>query len=141
MGFRDKLTKYYQDSYLKKYGDRLTQVRGNVLSVKVEEKRILWIFYKLKAVLIVKPERSRNIVSCVYSRNKWFKKPKFMAISQGNLVIVQGLKPKKNNSKKHKDSKESITIMNILNLTTKGELYHVDGNVMKNATKVKYKYK
>ena len=141
MGFRDRLTKYYQDSYLKKYGDRLTQVRGNVLSVKVEEKKILWIFYKLKAVLILKPERSRNIVSCSYSRNRWFKRPKFIAISQGNLLIVQGLKPKKAKGKKHKDSKESISIMNILNITTKGELYHVEGDVMKNATKIKYKYK
>ena len=44
MGFKDKLAKYYTESYIKKYGDRLAQVQGNVVSVKVEEKTILWIF-------------------------------------------------------------------------------------------------
>jgi len=38
MGFKDKLQKYYADNYMKKYGDRITQAYGTVLSVKVEEK-------------------------------------------------------------------------------------------------------
>ena len=35
MGFRDKITDYYTKSYIKKYGDRLTQAQGNVLSEKI----------------------------------------------------------------------------------------------------------
>ena len=57
MGFKDKLTKYYTDSYMQKYGDRMTQFQGNVISVKVEEKCILWIFHKIQAFLIIKPEK------------------------------------------------------------------------------------
>jgi hypothetical protein len=125
MGFKEKLAKYYTDSYLKKYGDRLTQVQGNVVSVKVEEKTILWIFHKLTAVLIVRPDRSKSVVRCVYRKNRWFKKPTFMSINQGNLVIIQGLKGKK--GKKAKDNKEGIEIMNIKNLTTKKDLVYVEG--------------
>lgn len=139
MGFKEKLEKYYQDTAMKRYGDRLTQVKGNVLSVKIEEKKILWIFYKIKAVLIVRPERSKGVVTCVYKRNRWFKKPTFMSVSQGNLVIIQGLKAKK---KKSKDAvSDGIEIANVINITTKKELHHVDGDIMKKATKVQYKYK
>ena len=136
MGFREKLAKYYQDSYLKKYGDRLTQVRGNILSVKGEEKAILWIFHKIRAVLIVRPERSKGVVTCIYKKNRWFKKPAFIAISQGNLVMVQGLK-----GKKGKENRENIEILNVMNLTTKKDLFPVDGGAVKKATKVQYKYK
>lgn len=136
MGFKEKLQKYYQDSYLKKYGDRLTSVRGNVVSVKVEEKRILWIFYTIRAVLIIRPERSKNVITCIYAKRRWFKKPPFMQISQGNLLIVQGLK-----GKKGKESRESIEIMNIMNLSTKKDLIPIEGNQMKKAQKVQYKYK
>ena len=69
MGFKDKLTKYYTDSYMQKYGDRMTQFQGNVISVKVEEKCILWIFHKIQAFLIIKPERSRSIIKCRYRKN------------------------------------------------------------------------
>ena len=55
MSFKEKLTQYYTQSYLKKYGDRLTQIQGNVVSVKIEEKTILWIFHKLTATLLVRP--------------------------------------------------------------------------------------
>ena len=34
MGFKDKITKYYSDAYMGKYGDRMTSVSGTVLSVK-----------------------------------------------------------------------------------------------------------
>jgi hypothetical protein len=131
MGFRDKITKYYTQSYFKKYGERLTQLQGNVVSVKVEEKTILWIFHKLSAVLIVRPERSKNIVKCVYKRNRWFKKPAFMTISQGNLVIVQGLK-----GKKGKENREIIEIMNIKNMTTKKDLVPMEGSQVKRVQKV-----
>ena len=58
MGFKDKLQKYYADNYMKKYGDRITQAYGTVLSVKVEEKKYLWIFNVLTATIIIKPEGS-----------------------------------------------------------------------------------
>ena len=141
MGFRDKLAKYYTDSYIKKYGDRLAQVQGNVVSVKVEEKTILWVFHKITAVLIIRPERSKNVVQCVYKKNKWFKKPSFMNISQGNLLIIQGLKGKKSkNGKKPKENRETIEIMNIKNLTTKKDLIYVEGNDVKRVQKIQRKY-
>ena len=38
MGFKDKMTKYYSDAYMEKYGDRMTSVAGTILSVKTEVK-------------------------------------------------------------------------------------------------------
>jgi hypothetical protein len=122
MSFKEKLAKYYTDSYLKKYGDRLTQIQGNVVSVKVESKTILWIFHKLTATLIIRPERSKSVLKCVYKKNRWFKKPTFLAINQGNLLIVQGLK-----GKKGKENREIIEIMNIKNMTTKKDLVPMEG--------------
>lgn len=136
MGFKEKLTQYYQESYFKKNGDRLTQVRGNVLSVKIEEKSILWIFHKLKVSIVVKPDRSKNVAACVYKKNKWFKKPAFISISQGHLVIIQGLK-----GKKGKENREIIEILNVMNLTTKKDLVPVPGDEIKKAPKMQYKYK
>lgn len=127
MGFKEKLSKYYSDSYLEKNGDRLTQLQGSVISIKVEEKTILWLFHKIQAFLIIKPERSKNVIKCRYKKNKWFKKPQFMKISQGHSVIVQGLKSRKTK----KDPTEVIDIMNILNLTTKKDLVPVDHSKMK----------
>lgn len=129
MSFKEKLTEYYTQSYLKKYGDRLTQVQGNVVSVKIEEKTILWIFHKLTATLLVRPDRSKGVVKCVYKKNRWFKKPEFIQVSQGNLLIVQGLKGKK--SKKGNQSTESTTIINIRNLSTKKDLVPVEGKAGK----------
>lgn len=131
MGFREKLSKHYTEAYLQKYGDRLAQVQGNVVSVKVEEKTILWIFHKITAVLIVRPERSKSVVRCLYKKNKWFKKPEFITINQGNLVIVQGLK-----GKKGKENRESIEIMNVRNLTTKKDLIPIEGAQVKRVQKV-----
>lgn len=124
MSIREKFSKYYADTYLKRYGDRLTQVQGNVVSVKIEEKTILWIFHKLTATLIVKPDRSKTVVKCVYKKNRWFKKPGFMAINQGNLLLIQGLK-----GKKGKEDRELITILNVRNLTTKKDLVPVEGKI------------
>lgn len=123
MGFKEKMQKYYTDSYLKKYGDRLTQVQGNVISVKLEEKSILWIFHKLIATVLIKPDRSKAVIQCIYKKNRWFKKPTFMTLNQGNLVVVQGLK-----AARGKNTKEHIQIMNIRNLTTKKDLFKVEGN-------------
>ena len=124
MSFKEKLAKYYTKTYMKKYGDRITQVQGNVISVKVTEKSVLWVFHKLLVTIIVKPDRSRNVLKCVYKKNKWFKKPEFMPVYQGNLLIVQGLK-----SKKGKENKEFVQIINIRNLTTKKDLVPVEGKV------------
>jgi hypothetical protein len=126
MSIKEKFSKYYTDTYLKRYGDRLTQVQGNVVSVKIEEKTILWLFHKLTATLIIKPDRSKTVVKCYYKKNKWFKKPGFIVINQGNLLLIQGLK-----GKKGKDKRELITIMNIRNLTTKKDLIPVEGKVQR----------
>jgi hypothetical protein len=129
MGFRDALAKRYADAYLKKYGDRLTQLQGNILSVKITNKTILWIFHKLRVDLIIKPERSKAVVRCQYNKNQWFKKPSFIPVNQGNLVIVQGMKGKK--GKKGNESAESIQVINLKNLTTKKDLIPTDQKVQR----------
>lgn len=122
MSFREKMQKAYAESYVKKMGDRLTQLQGNVISVKVEKKTILWIFHKLTVTFLVKQERSKNITKCVYKRNRWFKKPLFIPLSQGNLVVIQG-----NKGVKGKSNREVITVLNIRNLSTKTDLVPMDG--------------
>ena len=71
----------------------------------------------------------RLIIKCKYKKNRWFKKPVFIQLSQGNLVIVQGLKPKKN--KKKENTSEAVEILNIRNLTTKKDLVPTDQKVQK----------
>jgi hypothetical protein len=126
MGIKEKFSKRYAESYMKKYGDRITQVQGNVISVKVEPKSILWLFHKLKVTIFVRPERSKSVVKCVFEKNKWFKKPSFITITQGNLVVVQGMK-----GKKGKEGREQIQIMNVRNLSTKKDLVPVEGKPQK----------
>lgn len=128
MGFKEKLAKYYTDSYIKKYGDRMAQLQGTVISAKVEVKTVLWIFHKLTATLIIRPDRSKAVVKCVYNKNRWFKKPEFITVTQGHNVMIQGLK-----GKKGKENRESIQIMNVLNLTTKKDLVPVDHSQIKKA--------
>lgn len=127
MGFKEKLTQYYTKSYLKKYGDRITQLQGNAVSVKITEKTILWVFHKLTVSVLVRPDRSKNIVQCIYVKNRWFKKPEFIPITQGNLLIVQGLKGLKGK----KGNSELISVMNIRNLSNKRDLVPVEGKVQK----------
>lgn len=133
MGFKEKLSKYYTDSYLEKYGDRMAQFQGSIISEKIEEKTILWIFHKLVVTLIVKPERSKQIIKCVYSKNRRFKKPAFISVKKGNNVIVQGLKSNK------EGEKEFISLNNILNLTTKQDLVPVDHSQLKKARQQQFK--
>ena len=128
MSFKEKLIKYQSEAFMKKNGDRITQVQGNAVSVKVEEKTILWIFHKLVVTILVRPDRSKSIVKCVFRRNRWFKKPEFMSISQGNLLVVQGLKP---TNKKKKTNGEAIEIMNVRNLSTKKDLVQLEGKAAK----------
>lgn len=121
MGFKDMLAKRYSDAFLKKYGDRITQVQGRILSVKETVKTILWVYHVIKVDVLVKPERSKNVTRCQYTKKQWFKKPTFMPLSQGNLVVIQGVK-----GKKGKEDSELISILNVMNLTTKQDLIPVD---------------
>lgn len=126
MGVKDKIAKKYADSYYKKYGDRITQLQGRILSVKITTKSILGIFNTLKADVVVKLDGNKAVARCNYSVRKWFKKPTFMTLNQGHSVIVQGLKGKKGT----KDS-DVISIMNIRNMTTKADLVKVDQPIKK----------
>ena len=134
MGFRDKLQKYYADNYMRKYGDRITQANGTVLSVKVEEKKILFVFNKLIATIIVKPEGSKTIVRGTYKANRWFKKPQFISVNQGNLVLLQALK-----GKKGKENSEMLEIKNIRNVTTRKDLFKIDAPMPKRQAQYKRK--
>jgi hypothetical protein len=134
MGFKDKLQKYYADNYMKKYGDRITQAYGTVLSVKVEEKKYLWIFNVLTATIIIKPEGSKNVVRSMYKAKRWFKKPDFIAVNQGNIILVQALKGKKGS-----ESSEVLEVKNIRNVTTRKDLFKIDAPMPKR--QVQYKRK
>lgn len=128
MGFKDKMTKYYSDAYMEKYGDRMTSVAGTILSVKTEVKSILGIFNKLHVFLVVKPEVGKQVVKCEYRQNKWFKKPQFIDVNQGHKVIIMGLK-----GVKGKTNSENVIVSNIANLTTKKDLHPFDHSQIKKA--------
>ena len=128
MGFKDKMTKYYSDAYMEKYGDRMTSVAGTILSVKTEVKSILGIFNKLHVFLVVKPEVGKQVVKCEYKKNRWFKKPQFIDVNQGHKVIIMGLKGIKGKAKS-----ENILVSNIANLTTKKDLHPFDHSQIKKA--------
>ena len=128
MGFKDKMTKYYSDAYIEKYGDRMTSVAGTILSVKTEVKSILGIFNKLHVFLVVKPEVGKQVVKCEYKKNRWFKKPQFIDVNQGHKVIIMGLK-----GVKGKANSENVLISNIANLTTRKDLHPFDHSQIKKA--------
>lgn len=117
MGFRDSLAKKYADAYLTKYGDRITQVQGKILSMKTTTKTRFFFHHYITVDLLVKPEKSKNITRCQYAKKRWFKKPEFMQLSQGHSVVVQGVK-----GKKGKGDSELISVLNIMNLTTRQDL-------------------
>lgn len=116
MGFRDTLNEALQKRYLKKYGDRMTAIRGNIVNVKVSEKNFLFFVHNLRADILLRPERSKNIVRCYFKKRTWFKKFNLLNLQTGQLIIVQGLKDKKG---------ESVEILNIQNLTTKKSIIDV----------------
>ena len=128
MGFKDKMTKYYSDAYMEKYGDRMTSVAGTILSVKTEVKSILGIFNKLHVFLVVKPEVGKQVVKCEYKKNRWFKKPQFIDVNQGHKVIIMGLK-----GVKGKANSENVLISNIANLTTRKDLHPFGHSQIKKA--------
>lgn len=117
MGFRDSLNEQLQKTYLKKYGDRMTALRGNIVSVKVTERVFLFFIHNLRVDILLKPERSKNIIRCYYKKRTWFKKSSIIGLQTGHLIVIQGLKDKKS---------ENIQIMNIQNMTTKKSIIDVD---------------
>lgn len=125
--FSGKLGSYFQNAYLKRYGDRMTSISGTVLSVKFIEKNYV-IFNRLMVEMVVKPEIGKNVVKCWYVRNRWFKKPEFITVKQGHKVIIMGVTGEKN---KKKENAQQIQIMNVLNLTTKKDLVPVDHSQIK----------
>jgi hypothetical protein len=132
MGLKDKITNSYTQAYLKRYGDRLTQAQGRVLSIKVEEKNYLKIFYTLAVTILVKADGSKSISKCVFKKRRWFKKVKFISVLQGHSVIIQGMK-----GKKGKEHREQIQIVNIRNMTTKKDLVPVKGNTTQKVQRVR----
>ena len=117
MGFKDKLLKSYTDNFFKKYGDRVVYLRGQVISIQVTTKRILWLYYKLYVDIIMKPEGSRAPLKTTYKKSKFFKAPEFLKINKGNLIYLTGLK-----GKKGKKDSTVVTVMNIYNQNTDKEL-------------------
>jgi len=132
MGLKDKISNSYRDAYLKKYGDRLTQAQGRVLSVKVEEKNFLRIFYKLLVTILVKADGSKAISKCVFKKSRWLKKVKFISVLQGHSVIIQGMK-----GKKGKENSAQIQIINIRNMTTKKDLVPIEGSTTPKVQRVR----
>lgn len=136
MSLKEKINNNMKNAYLKKYGDRITNVQGNVISVTIERKKVLWIFNKLRVMVLVRPDRSKAIVKCVYVKSRFLKSPQFMNLSKGNLVIIQGLK-----GKKGKNDRELVSIVNIKNLTTKKDLFVVKGQPEMKKVRQVMKYK
>ncbi len=132
MGIKDKLTQSYSNAFLKRYGDRLTQVQGRALSVKTESKTFLGIINTIIVTIIVKQDNLKTVSTCVYKKRRWFKKPVFISVSQGHSLLIQGLKPDHSKKKKKKDKfKDCTVIMNVMNLTTKKDLVPVEGGQKK----------
>ncbi len=125
MSFKDKFNKYFQDSYLEKYGDRIASTSGTVVSIKFTEKNYI-LFHRLIVDMVIKPEIGKAIVKARYKKNRWFKKVDFIPVNVGHKVMIMGLK----GIKGKKDS-EVIAIQNVLNLTTKRDLVPVDHSQIK----------
>lgn len=128
MGFKDKMTKHFSDAYLQKYGDRMISASGTVLSVKIEEKSVLGLLKSISVFLVLKPEQGKAIIKSEYKKKRWFKKPEFIDIKQGNKLIIMGL-----TGEKGKSHSEVIVASNIANLTTKKDLQPFDHSQLKKA--------
>ena len=131
MSFKDKLSgkfnSYFQSAYMEKYGDRITSLSGTILSVKLTEKNYI-IFNRLIVEMVIKPEVGKKVVKCWYKKNRWFKKPEFIAVKQGHKVMVMGVTGDKNSKK---ENSQEVQIMNLLNLTTKKDLVPIDHSQIK----------
>lgn len=66
-------------------------------------------------------------------KKRWFKKPDFISIKQGNLLLLQGLKSKsiKKNKEKKKETREFIQLLNVRNMSTKKDLVPMEGKMPK----------
>lgn len=117
MGIKDKLEEYQRDTFLEKHGDRIAPILGNVLSIKVERKKKFFIFHILEVNMVVKPQRSKNVVRCQYKKKAFFNEPTFMDVAMGNEVLVQGMK-----GEKGKNGAEIVTIMNLVNFSNDTQL-------------------
>lgn len=117
MGFRDTINEALQKRYLKKYGDRMTALKGNIINVKITEKTFLFFIHNLRVDILLRPERSKNIVRCYLKKRTWFKKYNLLNLQTGHLIIIQGLKDKQG---------EAVEALNIQNLTTKKSIIDVE---------------
>lgn len=126
MGFKDKFSEYFNDAYMQKYGDRMKSLSGTVLSIKVEESHILWVIQKLNVNIVVKPETGKSVEKVVYKPKRWFKKPEFIEIKQGQKILVMGLKGEK-------DLADSTIASNIVNLNTNKSIHEFDMSQLKKA--------
>lgn len=124
MGIKDKLEEYQRDNFMEQYGDRITPVLGNLLAVKIERKTKFFLWHTLLVSLVVKPQNSKNVVRAQYKKGKFLKDPEFIALRQGNQVLVQGVK-----GDKGKEAAETVNIMNVVNLTDKTQLVQGDVSV------------
>ncbi|NRZ57566.1 hypothetical protein DZE42_000705 [Clostridium beijerinckii] len=70
----------------------------------------------------------KKVVKCWYKKNRWFKKPEFIAVKQGNKVIVMGVTGDKDSKK---ENSQEVQIFNLLNLTTKKDLVPIDHSQIK----------
>ena len=61
MSFREKFDKYFQESYMQKYGDRIASTAGTVVSIKDTQKNYIH-FHKLVVDFVIKPEVGKAIV-------------------------------------------------------------------------------
>lgn len=138
MGLKDGFKQQTAEMFFNKNKDRITQTQGKVLSIKTQRKNFLWIMHKIVVTILVKPENSKNTLLCVYKKKRWFKKPEFITLNQGNSVLVQGLKAKDKKSKK-----DFIQILNMRNNTTKTFLHKVEGaeNIKVQKVRPTMKYK
>lgn len=123
MGIRSKFEEYQMETFMEQHGDRITPVYGNVLSVKIDRQKKFFLWNVLNVSLVVKPAGSRNVTRCQYKKSG-FKEAPFIAIRQGNEVLVQGLK-----GEKGKESAETVTIMNVVNITDRTQLVEGDQSV------------
>lgn len=128
MGFKDKMTSYFSEAYMQKYGDRMTSAAGTVLSIKIEEKSFLGILRTFSAYILIKPDAGKGVIKSEYKKRRWFKKPEFIEIKQGHKIIIMGI-----HGEKGKKDSEVINISNVANLTTKKDLHPFDHGQLKKA--------
>ena len=117
MSFKSDLNEMMQKRYLKKYGDRMAALSGNIINVKITCKTFLFFIHNLRVDILLRPERSKNIVRCYFRKRTWFKKFNLINLQTGHLIVIQGLKDK---------SGEAIEALNIQNITTKKSIIDVE---------------